>query len=382
MMIDADHAALTTVITSGGTGGHFFPAQALAEELRQRHHKVVFVTDERGLQWRQQFSQMDFCVTKSGTTERAGLVSRLRAIVRLIIGTCQAWSLLGRYRPQVVVGFGGYPTLPTMFAGILRHLLTCIHEQNGVMGRANRLIAPRVNAIALAVATPVGLREMDRLKAEVTGNPVRQAVIDMRDVAYPSLDDSGKIHLLIFGGSQGAQLFDSLLPEAASLLPSMIQSRLEITQQCRAGDEGAVRRAYESLGIKTLVASFFKDLPERIAKSHLVVCRSGASTVSELSVIGRPAILIPYAAALDGDQAANAFHFAEASAGWIFNECDVTPRSLADRIAELIREPETLARAAASARALGRPDAAQSLADLVDCLAAGSHTGKTVLGVA
>jgi UDP-N-acetylglucosamine--N-acetylmuramyl-(pentapeptide) pyrophosphoryl-undecaprenol N-acetylglucosamine transferase len=378
MTANAGCECSTIVITSGGTGGHLFPAQALAEELQRRKHKIVLITDERGFKWRDQFPQIRLHMTMSGTTEPSGIINRLRAIFLLAIGTVQAWLLLGKYRPRVVIGFGGYPTLPTMFAAILRTPLTCIHEQNGVMGRANLLISPRVDAIALSIAEPMGLRESDFAKSDITGNPVRQSVIDMRNAPYPSLDGDDEISLLIFGGSQGARIFSELIPEVIELLSPPLRRRLKITQQCRLEDEEAIRASYEKLGLEVLVATFFKDLPERIAKSHLVISRSGASTVSELSVIGRPAILVPLASALDGDQAANAAYFAKASAGWVFDERELTARILADKIADLIGSPQTLIDAAASACALGRPSAVQRLADLVDRLATRSSAGKTV----
>lgn len=382
MTASVERNSSTIVITAGGTGGHLFPAQALADELAQRNHQIVLITDERGLKWRDQFRGAALHKTMSGTTEQTGVFSRLRALFQLAIGTVQAWLLLGRYRPRVVIGFGGYPTLPAMFAAILRNPLTCLHEQNGVMGRANRLISPRVDAIALSLADPVGLRDADKSKSEVTGNPVRQSVIDMRDTAYPAIDEESQIHLLIFGGSQGAHIFSTLIPEAISKLSNSLQRRLIVTQQCRSEDEVAVGKAYTKLGITAEVAPFFDDLPRRIANSHLVISRSGASTVSELSVIGRPALLVPLASALDGDQAANATHFTTASAGWICDERDLTAKSLAEKLTELFIVPQTLIDAAASARTLGRPNAVESLADLIERLAANSALGKTVLETA
>lgn len=382
MTENSDHKSTTIVISSGGTGGHLFPAQALADELAQRHYQIVLVTDERGLKWRDQFKNAVLHKTMSGTTEQHGALNRLRALFQLAIGTAQAWLLLGRYRPKVVIGFGGYPTLPTMFSAILRNPRTCLHEQNGVMGRANRLISPRVDAIALSLPNPLGLRDGDKPKSEVTGNPVRQSVIELRDRAYPALDRESQIQLLVFGGSQGAHLFSTLIPKALTLLPETLQRRLIVTQQCRSEDESRIRSAYADVGMSVEVAPFFDDLPRRIADSHLVISRSGASTVSELSVIGRPALLVPLSSALDGDQAANAAHFVKASAGWLFDESDLTAKLLADKLTELFESPHLLVAAAASARMLGRPNAVQSLADLVERLAARSSVGKTVLETA
>jgi len=370
-MMNKPQDILTVMLSAGGTGGHLFPAQALAQELNRRSRRTILITDERGLKWRQSFPDTDVCAVPSGTTEQAGWLNRFRAVIRLIFGTLKAWSLMRAKRPALVIGFGGYPMLPAMFAALLTRRVTAIHEQNGVMGRANRLVAPRVQGIALTFASPKFLRPADRRKAGVTGNPVRDSVIEAGRTAYRPPEHRSSLHLLVFGGSQGARVLSEVVPAALALLASDISARLQITQQCRDEDLARLRNAYELTGLTAELGSFFPDLPQRMADAHLVICRSGASTVCELSVIGRPAILIPLKGALDGDQAANARILTEAGGGWMIDEKNLTPQLLADRLTELFSDPPELARAASAAKAQGRPDAVRALADMAERLMAG-----------
>lgn len=359
----------TILLAAGGTGGHLFPAEALAAELGRRGHVVELATDERADKYGRDFPARAVDIIASATFKGRDPIAFSRAVFRLGLGTWQAWRLLGRLRPRAVIGFGGYPTFPPLLAAQLRGIPTILHEQNAVMGRANRALAARVDRIALSFPA-VSLLGGFAAKAVETGNPVRDMVISAARVPYepPSLD--GEFRLLVFGGSQGARFFSELLPPALANLPIELRARLTVVQQARPEDLGAVRSAYERLGVRCEVEPFFIDLPARIAAAHLVVCRSGASSVTELAVIGRPSILVPLPGALDQDQAANAAHLERAGGGWTIRQSELSPTRLAEELTKAMADPEQLAEAAAAAKAVGRPDAVARLADLVEEVAA------------
>ena len=356
------------VIAAGGTGGHLFPAQALAEELSRRDRKTVLITDKRGLKWKESFPSTNLHATRAATTERPGLWNKLKALMILGFGTLKALRLLGRYQPSVVIGFGGYPMLPTMFAGVFKRCATCLHEQNGVMGRANRLMAPRVDGIALTFPDPKGLPKKLEGRCTVTGNPVRGQVIEASQTPYPELTDAGPIQLVIFGGSQGAHIFSEVVPTAVALLPEDIKQRLQIVQQARKEDLAVAQEGYDKVGLDVELAPFFHNLPELMAEAHLVISRSGASTVCELTVLGRPAILVPLPGALDQDQAANARFLVESGGGWLMPQSELTAESLGDTLTALFSQPDLLTDAAAASKAQGRPGAVAALADMVEAL--------------
>jgi len=293
--------------------------------------------------------------------------------VQLGVGFFQARGLLGRLKPAVAVGFGGYASVPTVLAASLSGVPTVLHEQNAVLGRANRLLAKRATRIATSFASVVGIGASDR--AVLTGNPVRPGIAALADQSYPPLSPGGAIQILVVGGSQGARVFSRLIPEAVALLPAELQRRLRIAQQARAEDLETARANYAGLPATVELAPFFGDMPERLRAAHLVVCRSGASTVAELTAAGRPAILLPYPFATDDHQTANARALDGAGAAWLMPESATTPAMLADRLAALAADPERLGRAADVARTLGRRDAAARLADLVTSLirSNGSH---------
>ena len=353
------------VLAAGGTGGHVFPAQALAAELDARGHRVALVTDSRG----------DAVVGAPGAIEvhriRAGgvagksIIARLRSAPELAFGTLQAHRLLKRTAPAVVVGFGGYASVPTMLAATFAGLATMIHEQNAILGRANRFLAPRVDRIATSFDSLAGLPEDAAARTTRTGMPVRPAVTAMRETPFPALDEDGEVRLLVFGGSQGAHIFSAIVPAALARLPGELRRRLRVAQQCRPEDLEATRAAYADNGITVDLDTFFDDVPKRLAAAHLLIARAGASTVSELTAIGRPAILVPYRFAIDDHQSANAHAVDAAGAGWLMPETAFTADSLAERLSALLARPATLIHAAARARAAGRPDAAGRLADMV-----------------
>ncbi|HEY5226536.1 MAG TPA: undecaprenyldiphospho-muramoylpentapeptide beta-N-acetylglucosaminyltransferase [Methylovirgula sp.] len=350
------------LLAAGGTGGHLFPAEALADALRRRGVAVELVTDARALRYDGAFPARAIHRISAATPSGVSRVARLRAIATLGLGTFEALLLLLRRRPAALVGFGGYPSVPPVFAASLLRIPTVLHEQNAVMGRANRFLAARVDAVARGLPGPRDAA-LDA-KSTMTGNPVRPAVIDAATVPYAD-GDTGPFHLLIAGGSQGARIMSDVVPEAIALLPESMRQRLSIVQQARGEDEDRVRQAYAKLAVTAEVASFFKDLPARIAAAHLVIARAGASTVAELAVIGRPSILVPFPHAIDQDQAANAAHLAAAGAALIVAQTEFSPQWLAAALTAALADPPSLAQKAQAARDSGIADAAERLADLV-----------------
>ena len=353
------------VIAAGGTGGHIFPAQSLAQELSRRGHKVVLMTDDRGHNYAQSFPGAQIVTVPSATFAGRGVIGKALAVLRLARGSLSAYFALGRIKPCAVVGFGGYPALPTMFAAARRGLPSMIHEQNAILGRVNRWLSPVMTRIASTFPELGGADELVKGRVAVTGNPVRPAVLEQaRPFQRPAAD--GKFQLLVFGGSQGARVFATLVPEAIGLLPQVLRQRLSIVQQCRPEDLEAAKSRYEGMGLSPTLAAFFNNMGELLANSHLVISRSGASTVTEECAVGRPAILIPYPFAMDDHQTANARQVEAAGGAWMFPEKTLTAQILAAKITELMETPVLLETAAAKALSLGRSDAAKRLADLVE----------------
>jgi UDP-N-acetylglucosamine--N-acetylmuramyl-(pentapeptide) pyrophosphoryl-undecaprenol N-acetylglucosamine transferase len=353
------------VVAAGGTGGHLFPAEALAVALAKRGVTVDLATDERAIHYGHDFPARQTHIVPSATLRSRDLWSLAPAGWRLVRGAFVADRLFGRLRPAAVIGFGGYPTIPPVLAAVLRRIPTLIHEQNGVMGKANRLLAPLVRAIALSLPGVLDREPKLAAKATHTGNPVRPAVIEAAKVLYVAPGRPGPINLLVFGGSQGARIMADIVPPAIELLPVGVRANLVVTQQARAEDIDRVRDTFARLGTRAEIAPFFPDLPARIAHSHLVVSRSGASTVAELAAIGRPAILVPLPHALDQDQLANAAVLEQAGGAIRIDQAAFTPEKLAGEIARIAVEPDRLAIMAQRARAAGALDAADRLAELV-----------------
>jgi len=353
------------VLTTGGTGGHIFPAEALAAELIERGFTLALVTDRRGQNFGGALGQLPIHRISAGGVAGRKLAARVRALTDLALGFVQAKMLLAKLRPAAVIGFGGYASLPATLAAGYSGIPTALHEQNAVLGRANRMLAPRVSRIATAFSRVSYLNPQWMNKTLRTGMPVRPAVMAVRDRAYTAPDAQGPVRILILGGSQGARILSEIVPAALARLPAAMRARLSINQQCRAEDLEMASAAYTAAGIKAELATFFHDVPERLADAHLVVSRSGASTVAELTAVGRPSILVPYPHAVDDHQTANAHAIDEAGAGWLMPQTAFTPDALATRIESLLNMPESLAKAAAGARAAGAPDAAKRLADMV-----------------
>ena len=364
------------MLAAGGTGGHLFPAFALAEELGRRGFAVELATDMRGDRYGTGFPARAVHRIQSATISGRSPISMAKTGVALARGVKQAYALMGANHPAVVAGFGGYPSFPPMIAARMRGIPTLLHEQNAVLGRANRMLAKRVDLIATSFANVSLVEPGIAGKLRYTGNPVRQAVLDSAAQPYDMPFSNGPFRLLVTGGSQGARYFSDAVPPALALLPSDQRVRLRVVQQAREDDVERTRAAYAACGIQAEIATFFRDLPQRMAASHLVIARAGASTVAELAAIGRPSILVPLPHALDNDQLQNATTLAESGGAWCIEQKLLDSQRLADEIGRLADAPHQLARAAAAAKAEGRPDAVMRLADLVTQLAGDRTAGK------
>lgn len=350
------------LLAAGGTGGHLFPAEALAIALDKRGVAIELATDHRAAHYK--FPAQALHIIPSATLRGRDPISLVRTATYLSLGSAKAWMLLGRIAPKAVVGFGGYPTVPPLLAASWRKISTVLHEQNSVMGRANAFLAPRVTAIATGFRSLKNFNRHWQSKITFTGNPLRPQVIAAGQIPY-AVPADGKFNLLVFGGSQGAKVMSDIVPAAVGQLDASLGMRLNIVQQCRAEDLDAVRTTYARLGVAAEVAPFFIDLPARIAAAHLVVSRSGASTVAELSAIGRPAVLVPLPHALDQDQLANAGVIEAAGGAIRIEQRDFTAERLAKEITALSNDPARLAKMAQGAKSCGTTDAAERLADLV-----------------
>lgn len=365
-----NEADLPIILATGGTGGHVFPAQALARTLKNRGYRLVLITDRRGDAYGGLLGDLEtHSISAAGISGR-GLMARISAVFKLGIGLLQARRLLKKLRPRAVIGFGGYPSVPTMVAGAQLDLRTMIHEQNAVLGRANRVLASRADRIATGFENTAMLREADRERAIHVGNPVRPEIIAAtRPYAAPT--DDGPIEILITGGSQGASVFGEIIPPALAMLPEALRQRLRVTQQCRENMAG-IKKTYAKARIEAELASFFDDIPGRLSRAHLVISRAGASTVAELAAAGRPAIMIPYPHAIDDHQRENAGRLCDAGGGWLMPQESLTAEALSGLIRSLIEAPEKLVDAAACAARVGIPDAAARLADQV-CMLIGDE---------
>jgi UDP-N-acetylglucosamine--N-acetylmuramyl-(pentapeptide) pyrophosphoryl-undecaprenol N-acetylglucosamine transferase len=353
------------VLAAGGTGGHMIPAHALAEELTRRGHRVALVTDERGARIPGLFKGVQVHILPAGRLG-GGPAGWLKAVRSIFTGRAMALRLYETFRPSAVIGFGGYPALPALLAARADRIPSLVHEQNAVLGRVNRLMAGRVDAIATAY------ERVDRLSASYTGkthlvgNPVRDEVLALRDQPYPELGEDGVFRLLVTGGSQGAAILSRVVPDGLGMLPEHFRRRLQVTQQCRTEDIEPVRARYAALGIPADLATYIEDMPAKLGWSHLVIARAGASTIAELTVAGRPAILIPLPSATDEHQSANAREMAKAGGARTIAQSRFTPVELAKQMQKLGLDPEALANAAGRARGVGRPNAASDLADLIE----------------
>ena len=350
------------VLSAGGTGGHMFPAFSLAAELKSRGHDVALVTDSRGAKYQDQHPAIAFHVVRAETL-RPGLAAKIKMIAALLVGTGQAYVLFKKKRPQAVVGFGGYPSFPAVLAAQALGIPTFLHEQNAVLGRANKMVATGARKIALSLPNISALPKKWQGKSVVTGNPVRAELAMLPPYDMPM--DHGSFNILILGGSQGASVFSNLLPDAIKLLPDAMRARLNIVQQCRAADIGMVRTAYEVMGVRARLETFFNDVPAQMAACHLLIARSGASTVAEVASAGRPAVFVPYPYHADQQQKANAEVLSGAGAAVLLEEPHLTPSILAKQLENLMEHPAQLAQMAKAARECAQDNAASRLADVI-----------------
>ncbi|MGE0828973.1 MAG: undecaprenyldiphospho-muramoylpentapeptide beta-N-acetylglucosaminyltransferase [Hyphomonadaceae bacterium] len=358
----------TLIVAAGGTGGHLFPAAAFAEEMKARGWRVILMTDARGRRYAQNFPADAIEETPAATIQSKNPFVVLGAAMKIRAGINAAKARLNALDPALVAGFGGYPALPACWAARAQKRPILIHEQNAVLGRVNRYFAKHAAAVACA------FERLDRLPAGVrkvvTGNPVRPPILVARNAPYPSAPAGGKLNVLVIGGSQGARLFGEVIPEAIAALPADLRARIAIVQQTREEQVTEVSAAYAEAGVAAEIAPFFTDMGAKLSAAHLVISRAGASSVTELQVAGRPAILIPLAIAADDHQTANADGLAQVGAADVIVERDFNAQNLARVLKQRLSDTHDLSVRAAAARAAGKPEAAKALADLAESLAA------------
>jgi len=354
------------VLAAGGTGGHLIPAFALARELERRGHHVALITDARGAAIPGKPATLTAHVLPAGRLQGLNPLGWLRGLKAIAEGRRMALRLFESFEPSCVVGFGGYPALPALLAAHKVGIPTVIHEQNAVLGRVNRLLSKRVDAIATAYREVARLSPKLLDKVHLVGNPVREEVLALRDQPYPAFTEAGLLRILVTGGSQGARVLSEVVPDGLAMLQTALRMRLQVIQQCRPEDIDAVRARYAGHDIPAELATYFEDMAERLADAHLFIGRSGASTIAELTAVGRPAILIPLPIATDDHQAANAREMVAAGGARAIRQDKFTGAELAKQIQAMAQHPETLANAAHAAWNCGYPNAAADLADLVE----------------
>jgi len=362
-------SARIAVIAAGGTGGHMFPAEALARELGARGWRIVLATDTRGAAYAEDFPADERLALDAATFKMGDPIGMTRGGLRILNGVTRARAAFRRLKPSVVVGFGGYPSLPALLAAPSVKAPTVIHEQNAVLGRVNRYLAPRAAAVACAFPTLEKASPKVRAKVSVVGNPIRPDIKALADRPYPD-PGAGNVRILVTGGSQGARLLSEATPAAIAMLPEDTRYRLHVTQQTRPEAMDDARRVYANALVDVELAPFFRNIGQRLATTHLVIGRAGASTVCELAVVGLPSVLVPLAIAMDDHQSFNARLLVDAGAAEAIPEKAFTPDRLAEVLGRLLSDPQELGRRAAAARAVAKPDAAERLADLVEQVAA------------
>ena len=353
------------VLAAGGTGGHLIPAFALAVELERRGHHVALITDERGAKLPGKPAALVAHVLPAGRLTRNPL-GWVRGIGAILEGRRMALRLFDSFEPSAVIGFGGYPAFPALMAATSARIPTIIHEQNAVLGRVNRFLARRVNAIATSYKQVDRLPKKHGEKVRLVGNPIRTEVLALRDKPFPPFTADGLLRVLVTGGSQGARVLSEVVPDGLAMLQTALRTRLQITQQCRAEDIEAVRARYAGHDIPAELGTYFEDMATRLADAHLFIGRAGASTIAELTAVGRPAILIPLPIATDDHQAANTREMVATGGGRMIRQEKFTAAELAKQIQAMAQRPETLATAAHAAWNCGYPNAASDLADLVE----------------
>ncbi|HKX92302.1 MAG TPA: undecaprenyldiphospho-muramoylpentapeptide beta-N-acetylglucosaminyltransferase [Sphingomicrobium sp.] len=358
------------VLAAGGTGGHMVPAHALAAELKSRGHGVLLITDDRGARFPGLFEGVPVHILPAGRLG-GGPIGWLRALGSVAKGRGQAKALYREHRPDAVVGFGGYPAVPSLLAASAMRIPTVIHEQNAVLGRANRFLAGEAAAIGTAYEQVERLKPRYRDKTVLVGNPVRENVARLGELPFPPFDEVAPLKILVTGGSQGATVLGEVVPAGLGLLQPSLRRRLQVVHQCRPDDIERVRGQYAELGIPAELMTYIEDMPEKLADAHLIIGRAGASTIAELTAAGRPAILIPFPSATDDHQTANSREMTRAGGARTIQQTNFTPDVLARQIEAMAADPIALNNAAARALSVGRPHAARDLADLVERVGGG-----------
>ena len=354
------------LLCAGGTGGHLFPAEAVAHELKKRGYTIHLAADDRVERFADNFPAEAIHQIKSSTLGSKNPFAIFKAVKSLWQGYKQSRILLAKLQPVAVAGFGGYPTVPPLLAATRLGIPTLVHEANAVLGRANRLLSGKVNKVAIGFGET---KHIGEAQVNITGNPVRPEILKAAIHNYPQRTVEAKFNLLIFGGSQGAAYFSEVLPQACKLLSDAECKLINIVQQARPEDKDGLVKSYKELNIEAEVESFFGDMASKLQAAHLIISRAGASTVSELSVMGRPSILVPYPHALDHDQATNAAAVANEGGATLFKQSALTPKLLADELSRAIADPKRLALAAKNAKKTGKPDATKALANMLEALA-------------
>ena len=367
------------VLAAGGTGGHMIPAHALAAEMKSRGHGVLLITDERGARFPGLFENVPVHILPAGRLG-GGPIGYLKAIGAVAKGRAQAKRLYSEHTPDAVVGFGGYPAFPSLLAAGSRGIPTVLHEQNAVLGRVNRLLAGEAEAIGVAYDEIDRLKPKYRRKVVLVGNPVRTEIARLGELPFPAFDEFAPLKILVTGGSQGATILSQVVPEGLGMLEPSLRRRLQVVQQCRPDDIERVRKQYADLGIPAELMTYIEDMADKLADCHLMIGRAGASTIAELTAAGRPAILVPFAAATNDHQTANAREMVKAGGARAIQQSNFTPDVLARQIEALAMDPVALNNAAARALSVGRPHAARDLADLVERV--GNGVAPVVVGPA
>lgn len=354
------------VLSAGGTGGHVVPAAALAKDLQARGFRVEWVTDSRGQKFAPMFHGVPCHVVQSGTLG-GGVIGKVKGMAALGFGLLQARQLVARLKPAMVIGFGGYPSFPAVHAAQALNIPTIVHEQNAVLGKANVMLAKKAARVALSWSARGEQSQSLALaqKTVVTGNPVREDIAALYTKPYPNMMNASAVTFFIMGGSLGAKVFADVVPTALSRLSSDQRARLDVVQQCREEDLAMVREAYAKAGIKARLESFLNDVPEILARTHLVIARSGASTVAEVAAAGRPSIFVPYPHHADQQQKFNAESLAQCGGAWVMAQSGFTEDALLVRLETFFQNPEILTKAAEAARGCGKPDATLRLGNLV-----------------
>ena len=372
------HQKHTIVLAAGGTGGHVFPAAALSDELRALKYNPVFITDNRGQEFQGALAKIPIHYISAASPSGKNPFKIMMAVWRLYRGYRQARKLYKQLKPTVVIGFGGYPSVPALMAAQRMKIKTIVHDQNAVFGRANRMLARKANVIATSFPEIANIKPKKRQQVIYTGNPVRPAIAKIHAIDKKIFSTTSSIHILVTGGSQGAQILGDVVPQALSFLNEKLRARLRVIQQARAEQVPQLQNQYDKIGVKAHVMSFVDDMPKELKKTHIAICRAGGSTVAEMACTGTPTIFIPLPSATDDHQSKNTDQLVRAGGSWMMPQITLRPTTLADRLTTLLKSPEMIASASAKAKSCSIPDAHKKLANIVQNMVQGSDDIKAV----